>query len=102
MTHGIAHTKRQIVFYSGLLFITTLLPFFINLSGLVYFISALSLNALFGLYVYQLYYSPENQDAVRLFTYSIIDLMLLFTSRLFFIPAPLNRLVNEQPVALLY
>ena len=79
VTHGIAYTKKQIVFYFGLLFVATLLPVFIGMSGLPYFISALSLNAMFGFYIYKLYYSPENQGAMRLFAYSIIYLMLLFS-----------------------
>ncbi len=79
VTHGIAYTKKQIVLYSGLLFIVTLLPFITAMSGIAYLISALVLNALFGFYVYRLYYSPKNQGAMRLFAYSIIYLMLLFT-----------------------
>ena len=79
VTHGILHTKKQIVLYSGLLFITTLLPFFISMSGLAYLISAVALNALFGFYVYRLYYGSEKQGAMRLFGYSIIYLMLLFS-----------------------
>ncbi len=78
VTHGIAYTKKQIVIYSGLLFMVTLLPFLVGMSGLAYFISVLGLNVLFGFYVYRLYYSPENQGAMRLFGYSIIYLMLLF------------------------
>ena len=78
VTHGIAYTKKQIVLYSGLLFIVTLLPFLVGMSGLAYFISALSLNTLFGFYVYRLYFSPDNQGAMRLFAFSIIYLMLLF------------------------
>jgi len=53
--------------------------FITAMSGIAYLISALVLNALFGFYVYRLYYSPKNQGAMRLFAYSIIYLMLLFT-----------------------
>ena len=79
VTHGIAHTKKQIAVYASLLFIVTLLPFFISMSGLAYFISAFVLNTLFGFYVYRLYYSPNDQGAMRLFAYSIVYLMLLFS-----------------------
>jgi len=78
VTHGISHTKKQIVLYTGLLFITTMLPFFIGMSGVAYFISTLALNALFGFYVYRLYNNSGNEGAMRLFAYSIIYLLLLF------------------------
>ena len=78
VTHGIDYTKKQIVLYTGLLFITTMLPFFVGMSGIAYFISTISLNALFGFYVYRLYYGSHNEGSMRLFGYSIIYLMLLF------------------------
>lgn len=78
VTHGIAYTKKQIVLYAGLLFVATLLPFFSGMSGLAYLLSVVPLNALFGFYVYQLYYSPKHAGALRLFSYSILYLMLVF------------------------
>ena len=79
VTHGIAYTKKQIILYTGLLFVTTTLPYFIGMSGSAYFVSTLALNALFGFYVYRLYYGSNNEGAMRLFAYSIIYLILLFS-----------------------
>jgi protoheme IX farnesyltransferase len=78
VTHGIEHTKKQIVLYTVLMFIATLAPYFVGMSGTAYLLSAVALNALFGFYVYRLYVSPDNQGAMRLFAYSIVYLMLIF------------------------
>ena len=90
VTHGIEHTKKQIVFYTVLMFIVTLLPYFIGMSGIAYFISALLLNVLFGFYVYRLYYNLDEKADIKLFAYSILYLMLIFAFLLadhFMLPA---------------
>jgi len=76
--HGIEYTKKQIVIYTVMMFIVTLLPYFIGMTGFAYFGSALGLNVMFGFYLYRLYFSKEHQGAMRLFGYSIVYLMLIF------------------------
>ncbi len=47
VTHGIEFTKLNILLYTILLFVVSLLPFVIGMSGLIYFIGALILNCIF-------------------------------------------------------
>ncbi len=82
VTHGIPYTKNRIVFYTVLMFLITLLPSFIGMSGLAYFLSALGLNILFAFYVYRLYFNQDTKADIKLFAYSIIYLMLIFASLL--------------------
>ncbi|WP_233993209.1 heme o synthase [Thiomicrorhabdus sp. Milos-T2] len=82
VTHGIPYTKNRIVFYTVLMFLITLLPAFIGMSGLAYFLSALGLNVLFAFYVYRLYFNQDAKADIKLFAYSIIYLMLIFASLL--------------------
>jgi len=46
VTHGIAYTRLQIVFYTVLLMLCTLMPVFTRMSGLIYLAAALFLDAL--------------------------------------------------------
>src|ERR1700689_2032737 len=47
VTHGIAYTRRQIVLYTVVLILCTLLPLAIGMSGLIYLAAALALDARF-------------------------------------------------------
>ena len=51
VTHGVAFTKLQIVLYTIILFIVSVLPYVVLMSGVIYLVSALMLSTLF------LYYS---------------------------------------------
>ncbi|MFT5275278.1 MAG: protoheme IX farnesyltransferase, partial [Saprospiraceae bacterium] len=55
VTHGVAHTKLQILLYTVLLVAITMVPFFIKMSGLIYLAGALALGFGFLWHAYKLY-----------------------------------------------
>jgi len=79
VTHGVDFTKIQILLYTILLFIVTLMPFIIQMSGLIYLSGAIALGVGFLYYAIKLYRDPEpNVVAMKTFGYSIFYLSLLF------------------------
>ena len=83
VTHGIAYTKRQILLYTILLVVVTVLPYLTGMSGLIYLVSALVLGAIFLWYAINIITRPKDvQIARKTFTYSIIYLMLIFLALL--------------------
>lgn len=81
-THGIPFTKLHVWLYTILLAVVTMLPFIINMSGLIYLISALILNARFLHWSWRLRRSDDPKTAMAVFKYSIVYLMLLFVALL--------------------
>ncbi len=79
VTHGVDFTKIQILLYTILLFLVTLMPFLIQMSGLIYLAGAVSLGLGFLYYAIRLY-RDDNPDviAMKTFGYSIFYLSLLF------------------------
>ena len=75
---GVRETKKQILVYAVLLVPTTLAPYFIGLSGVVYLIPAAALNALFVLGAVRVWFDATHKSAKRLFGFSILYLFLLF------------------------
>ena len=83
VTHGIAYTKRQILLYTILLIVVTVLPYLTGMSGLIYLVSALVLGAIFLWYAINIITRTEDvQIAWKTFTYSINYLMLIFLALL--------------------
>ena len=82
VTHVIEYTRLQILLYSVLLLVVTLLPFITGMSGLIYLGSALLLGARFLYYAARLQFAPQPQLPMRLFRYSISYLMWLFAALL--------------------
>jgi len=83
VTHGLMFTKVQILLYTVLLFLVTLLPFLTGMSGLIYLICAASLGVLFLGYSIKIIIEPENPKiAFKTFKYSINYLMVLFVGLL--------------------
>jgi len=79
VTHGVDFTKIQILLYTILLFVVTLMPFIIHMSGLIYLAGAISLGIGFMYYAIKLYRDKEpNVIAMKTFGYSIFYLSLLF------------------------
>jgi protoheme IX farnesyltransferase len=79
VTHGVAFTKIQILLYTVLLFIVTLMPFLIQMSGLIYLAGAVALGIGFLYYAIKLYRDDQpNVIAMKTFSYSIFYLSLLF------------------------
>jgi len=82
VTHGIPHTKLQILLYSVLLFGVTLLPFAIDMASWVYLILAIALNGRFLYYAIRLYRSDDLNIARAMFRFSIAYLFYLFVALL--------------------
>ena len=79
VTHGLEFTRVQILLYTVLLFLVTLLPYLTGMSGLIYLICAASLGLLFLGYSIKIFLEPENPKiAFKTFKYSINYLMILF------------------------
>jgi heme o synthase len=78
VTHGVAFTRLNILLYTILLCVVSLLPYVIEMSGLIYLIGALLLNAGFLYYAVRLYKTHDNRIAMQTFWYSIFYLMVLF------------------------
>ncbi len=78
VTHGVAFTRLQILLYTILLIIVTLLPYLTGMSGLIYLGSALTLGGVFLYFAIAMMRNHENRVAMRTFGYSIVYLMLLF------------------------
>jgi len=79
---GVRATKKQIVLYSVFLVLSTLSPYFLGFQGIVYFVVASTLGAIFLYYAVRLAMSSEGKYAMRLFGFSILYLFLLFSSML--------------------
>lgn len=82
VTHGIPYTKLQIILYTILMIISTVLPFVSGMCGWVYLISACLLGAAFFGFSLAMYFSPNPKYALYTFLYSIFYLMALFVSLL--------------------
>src|ERR1700729_3281119 len=80
VTHGIPYTRLQIVLYTILLILATLLPCLTGMSGLIYLAAALALNARFLYYVLALRRGLRPELPMRTFKFSITYLMLLFAA----------------------
>ncbi len=81
-THGVSFTKLQVVLYTVLLFLVTLLPYITHLSGLFYVWCAIGLNSVFLIQTLILYTTDSKQVARKTFSFSITYLLLLFTAML--------------------
>ena len=79
VTHGVAFTKIQILPYTILLFVVTLMPFLVQMSGLIYLSGAIALGIGFLYYAIKLLRAEQpNVIAMKTFGYSIYYLNLLF------------------------
>jgi len=78
VTHGVEFTRWQILFYSIILALVTLLPWLTGMSGLVYLAGSLVLNAGFLGYAIALMRPRSEQIAMDMFRYSVTYLMALF------------------------
>ena len=82
VTHGVAFTKLQIVLYTIILFIVSVLPYVVLMSGIIYLVSALVLSTIFLYYSVNLFYSDDDRDAMNTFQYSIYYIFLIFLALL--------------------
>ena len=83
VTHGLEFTRVQILLYTVLLLLVTLLPYLTGMSGVIYLIAAAVLGALFLGYSIKIFLEPENPKiAFKTFKYSVNYLMVLFVALL--------------------
>ncbi len=78
VTHGVKFTRWQILFYSIILVLVTLLPWLTGMSGLAYLAGATVLNIGFLGYAIALMRSDDEQLSMQMFHYSVVYLMALF------------------------
>ena len=82
VTHGVQFTKLQIILYTIILILVSLLPFVVMMSGILYLISALILGAIFLYYAVRLYFDEANALAFPTFVYSIYYIFIIFAALL--------------------
>ena len=82
VTHGVLFTKLQIVLYAIILFIVSLLPYIVLMSGAIYLYSALMLSSMYLYFNIKLYYSSDDEDAMKSFQFSIYYIFLIFLALL--------------------
>lgn len=82
VTHGEEFTRLQILLYSVLLLIVTLLPYLTGMSGLIYLGSAIALGVGFVYFALLMMRKKDSKTAMHTFWFSIIYITLLFASLL--------------------
>lgn len=78
VTHGNDFTRLQILLYTVLLLVVTLLPYGYGMSGGLYLGGAMVLGLGFLYYAVRLYRNDDDRMPMRTFGYSIVYLMALF------------------------
>jgi heme o synthase len=81
-THGLLHTRNSVVVYTVLLFVVSIVPYFIGMNSWLYLTSAIILNTIFLIYSLILRFSENLIWGMRTFRYSILYLLLLFVAML--------------------
>lgn len=76
--YGVTYTRWQILYYTILLLLVSLLPWITGMSGLFYLGGAAVLGAVFLYYAVRLLNPPDDFFAMEVFKYSIWYLMALF------------------------
>jgi protoheme IX farnesyltransferase len=85
VTHGVPYTRLNILLYSILLLLVTIMPYLIGMSGLIYLLVALGLGGYFLYYAIRMYRDNESEDEelpMQMFRYSISYLGYLFAALL--------------------
>lgn len=82
ITHGMQHTGLQVWLYTIGLAATTLLPYAVGMSGLIYLAAAVPLNAVFLRHSWRVHRNYSDAAARKTFTWSIVYLSLLFAALL--------------------
>ena len=82
VTHGVEFTRLQILLYTILLTIVTLLPYLTGMSGLIYGVSAVLLDLGFIYYALLMMRNKDNKTAMKTFVYSIVYITVLFAALL--------------------
>jgi protoheme IX farnesyltransferase len=79
VTHGVPFTRLQILLYTIMLLVVSVLPFATHMSGPFYLVGALLLGGGFLYYAMLLMKGDDESVAMKTFGYSIWYLMAIFT-----------------------
>ena len=82
VTHGDRFTRLHVLLYTVILTAVTLLPFVTRMSGVIYLMAAVALDAVFLWYAVRIYVAYSDSLAQRAFRYSIAYLAALFAALL--------------------
>ncbi len=93
VTHGVAHTRLQVLLYTVLLVLVTLMPFVTGMSGLIYLAAAIVLNGVFLYYALAMKFTGREELPMRVFRFSITYLMWLFIALLVDHYVPTSQLI---------
>jgi protoheme IX farnesyltransferase len=80
VVRGDRETARQIVWYTVVMVVATLVPVAFRVFGLVYLAAAVALGAVFAWLTWRLWRELSRPRAVALFHYSLLYLALLFVA----------------------
>jgi heme o synthase len=78
VVHGEDETRRQIVLYTCLLFVLTLIPVVFGFFGVLYALVAAGLGATFLVHALRLKRRADRRSALRTYLYSLAYLAVLF------------------------
>ena len=79
VTHGVPYTRLNILLYSILLLLVTIMPYLIGMSGLIYLVAAMGLGVYFLWYAIRMYREIDDEELpMHMFKYSISYLGYLF------------------------
>lgn len=82
VTHGAEYTRLQILLYTLVLSAVSLMPYAMHMSGVLYAIAAVILDAIFIAYAWEMKRRYSDALARKAFRYSIVYLSLLFAAML--------------------
>src|SRR5690606_1692696 len=82
VTHGVEFTRLHVLLYTIILVLVTLLPWLTGMSGLIYLVVTLGLNAAFLVYAVKLKRSQARELPMQVFRFSVKYLMWLFLALL--------------------
>ena len=82
VTHGSSFTRLQILLYTILLLLVTLLPYLTGMSGLFYLAIAIPLGLGFIYYAIRMIKTKTDKVAMQTFGFSIVHLMVMFAALL--------------------
>jgi protoheme IX farnesyltransferase len=78
VTHGEEYTRLQMLLYTILMVLVTVLPYLSGMSGVIYLMGVTLINVRFLMMLKRHADTHDNQDAMALFWYSIRYIMWLF------------------------
>jgi protoheme IX farnesyltransferase len=82
VTHGVEFTRLQILLYTILLVVITILPVLTGMSGIIYLLAAIALDIAFLYYALALKFTRRAELPMRVFRFSITWLTWIFVALL--------------------